>query len=463
MLRRLSVLADVAALVLVGGLTAAVLTLVGRPILESDVLLFFLFIPLWPVIGLGMRAYHPHSVGRGLSITVADEFVTIFGVATIWSWFLLVARAGVVPGGITQLLPSLTIWALAVVTVLVSRSLLRRYARHRGWYQQRVLVIGRSFDASKVTSRVDRHPEWGLTVAAEVDVAEPSFADEDGATVDGPALVANCAELNVSRVIFATPPGELNARTDLTRVFIESGIQVDFVPGEAEILRSGAEVSDIEGLPLVSMPGARPPRSWGLLKRVFDLMVAVPALLLVGPLLLYAMLRIKLDSPGPAFYRQTRAGLDGRPFELLKLRTMIDNADDLRDELAGLAMHGGGLENGVFKVAADPRVTKAGGRLRSRSIDELPQLWNVIKGEMSLVGPRPLPLSEDQRVAGHYELRRHVRPGMTGPWQVNGRSDIPFHDMLRLDYSYVLNWSFARDVKLLTQTIDAVFRGRGAY
>ena len=163
------------------------------------------------------------------------------------------------------------------------------------------------------------------------------------------------------------------------------------------------------------------------------------------------------------FYRQRRAGIDGKAFDFLKLRTMSDDAEDRLAEVADLSLHGGGIHSGSFKAVEDPRITPAGASLRRRSLDELPQLWNVVKGDMSLVGPRPLPVAEDKRVAGHYELRRHVRPGMTGPWQVSGRSDIPFQDMLRLDYSYVLNWSISSDVKLLVQTVDAVVRGRGAY
>ena len=438
-----------AALLVVGALTILVLTFADRPILTSDVVLFLLFIPLWPVVGLAMRAYHPHSVGRGLTVTVADEFGAIFGVATIWSWFLLVARSVLHEGQITQLLPSLTVWVLAVLMVLVSRSLLRRVVRHRGWYQQQLLVIGRRNDSEKVCSRVGRHPEWGLSLAGEIDV-DAIDGHPSGKDVDGESLLAAARDLEVSRVIFATPPEQLDARTDLTRIFIESGMQVDFVPGEAEILRSGAEVSDIEGLPLVSLPGARPPRSRGLLKRVVDLSIAIPMLVLVSPLLAFAMLRIRFDSPGGVFYRQPRAGLNGNSFELLKLRTM--DADAAADGDASL-----------FKDSDDPRVTKVGLWLRRSSIDELPQLWNVIKGEMSLVGPRPLPLDQDARIAHRYEMRRHVRPGMTGLWQVSGRSEIPFHDMLRLDYSYVLNWSLALDIKVMAQTVEAVLGGRGAY
>ena len=455
MLRRLSVVGDLISLALVGGLVGLYLDLSGRPLSTLDIVLFSIFVPLWPVIGISTRAYHLHSVGRGLSVTISDEFATVFRVTTIWSWFLVVARslASVEP---IQLLPSLLIWAVSIPVVLATRALLRRVARRRGWYRQKVLVIGRMEDAGQIISRIHRHPEWGLFVAREIDVA----ADE---SLNSEELMHLTDRWNISRVIFATPPAELDARTDLTRAFIEAGTQVDFVPGEAEILRSGAEISNLEGLPLMSMPGARPPRSWGVLKRGMDLTLAIPALLIASPVIALAAMRIKLDSAGPVFYRQRRAGLDGRAFDFLKLRTMSADAEDRLEEVAELNLHGGGIHAGAFKAIDDPRITRVGSKLRRRSLDELPQLWNVVRGDMSLVGPRPLPIAEDDRVAGHYELRRHVRPGMTGPWQVSGRSDIPFEDMLRLDYSYVLNWSVTSDVKLLVQTVDAVKRGRGAY
>lgn len=453
MVRRLSVIGDLVALVLVGIVATACLRAAGRQITSLDLALFLVFFPLWPVIGVGMRVYHPHSVGRGLSITTSDEFATVFRVTTIWSWFFIVARS-VASAEPIQVLPSLLVWALSVPLILIARSSLRRVARSRGWYRQTVLVIGRVQDAAQIISRIHRHPEWGLSVVREVDVATDQSMNSD-------ELVDLADRMGVSRVIFATPPAKLDARTDLTRALIEAGRQVDFVPGEAEILRSGAEISHLEGLPLMSMPGARPPRSWGILKRGMDLAVGIPVLIVAAPVIIYSAIRIKRDSPGPVFYRQRRAGLDGRPFDFLKLRTMSDDAEDRLEDVADLSLHG--IDSGTFKAVADPRITAVGASLRRRSLDELPQLLNVVKGDMSLVGPRPLPVAEDQRVAGHYELRRHTRPGMTGPWQVSGRSDIPFQDMLRLDYSYVLNWSLSSDLKLLLQTVNAVIRGRGAY
>ncbi len=470
LIRRLTVMADLVGLAITGGLAAALLMAFNRPLTGLDIALYLIFIPIWPLTGVAMRAYHSGTVGRGLTITIADEFATIFRVSTMWAWFLLLTRSAASVDPI-QMLPSILVWSISIPVVLMCRSALRQSARHRGWYQQSVIVIGRAADACKVVTRIHRHPEWGLVVEEEIDVGD---ADNGGSSISGhrarhldslntERLLAFAEETSVSRVIFATPPGQLDARTDLTRSFIESGVQVDFVPGEAEILRSGAAISHLEGLPVMSMPGARQPRSWGVLKRGMDLSIAIPALVIAAPVIAYAAVRIKLDSPGPVFYGQTRAGRDGEPFQFLKLRTMCVDADERLGDVAERSIHEKGAEEGMFKAVDDPRVTRVGGRLRRHSLDELPQLLNVVNGNMSLVGPRPLPVHEDERVAGHYELRRHVKPGMTGPWQVNGRSDIPFHDMLRLDYSYVLNWSLSSDIKLLVQTVDAVFRGRGAY
>lgn len=467
MLRRLTVVADVLALLATGAVSSLVLDAAGREVGSLDLTLFFVFVPIWPVLAMALRAYHPHSVGRGMAVALSDEIAPMFLVTTIWTWFLIVARSVLSPEP-TFLMPSLLLWAIAIPTLLAARSAVRAAARRRGWYVQRVMVVGRIKDATKIISRLRRHPEWGLEVVGEIDVADEGKADDPDDpelthSLNGPDIFARAQHIDASRVIFATPPGQLDARTDLTRVLIEYGVQVDFVPGEAEILRSGAVISHLEGLPLMSMPGAIAPRSWSALKRIMDLSIAAPVLVLASPLIAFAALRIKLDSNGPILYRQRRAGMNGEPFDFLKLRTMSQDADQRLDEVSHLSLHQGASENGVFKSADDPRVTKAGAPLRRLSLDELPQLWNVIRGDMSLVGPRPLPVTEDQRVAGHYELRRHVRPGMTGPWQVNGRSDIPFHDMLRLDYSYVLNWSLTGDFKLLLQTVDAVVRGRGAY
>jgi lipopolysaccharide/colanic/teichoic acid biosynthesis glycosyltransferase len=174
-------------------------------------------------------------------------------------------------------------------------------------------------------------------------------------------------------------------------------------------------------------------------------------------------LAIKLDSPGPVLFRQRRVGRNDKPFEVFKFRSMCNGADAQKQAVAALNLHGGGTDTGMFKIRADPRITRVGAFLRRYSLDELPQLFNIVRGEMSLVGPRPLIETEDRQVEGRFRRRLGITPGLTGLWQAHGRSDIPFEEMVSLDYLYVTNWSLWGDVKLLMRTVSAVLRGRGAY
>jgi lipopolysaccharide/colanic/teichoic acid biosynthesis glycosyltransferase len=225
------------------------------------------------------------------------------------------------------------------------------------------------------------------------------------------------------------------------------------------VFKSNAELHFIEGLPLLTLPKSGRPRSTSLVKRAIDLSVAGAGLVVLSPYFAYVGFRIKIDSRGPVLFRQPRIGQDGETFNVIKFRTMCADADARKNEIRALNER----TDGMFKVENDPRITRFGAKLRRASLDELPQLINVVRGEMSLVGPRPLIQPESDLVNEHYLARFNVRPGITGPWQVLGRSDIPFEDMLKLDYTYVTNWSVADDTKLLVRTVSAIAHGRGAY
>jgi exopolysaccharide biosynthesis polyprenyl glycosylphosphotransferase len=476
-LRRVFAFSDLLALSCALVAAYAVQMLAGRPAFIEDVWVIALLIPLWVPIGLVSGLYHADVAGRSLLVTTADELGPVFRTATIWSWLVLVARVAVHSGWL-EFLPSLSLWALGIPLVLGLRLLTRRLARQRRWYAQKTVLVGPPAERARVVARIERHPEWGLRLAGQVNLPPTeglqSLGDAEtgdaahgpnggGVTGAGPysELVDLAISRGASRVIFTASPESLEDRS--MRELTQAGIHVDIIAGDSDVLSPAAHLSQLEGLPVLSISPELPPRFWGVVKRGVDLLIAVPALILTLPLLAYCALRIKLDSPGPVFFRQERAGRDQRHFRFLKLRTMSRDAEDRKAEVAALNMHGGGLESGMFKAISDPRVTRAGASLRRHSLDELPQLWNVVKGDMSLVGPRPLPLAEDARVPSRYELRYSMRPGMTGPWQVLGRSDIPLDEMLKLDYGYVLNWSFVEDLKLLLQTAAAVINGRGAY
>jgi lipopolysaccharide/colanic/teichoic acid biosynthesis glycosyltransferase len=214
-------------------------------------------------------------------------------------------------------------------------------------------------------------------------------------------------------------------------------------------------------MPILSLGVPRLSATARAAKRALDIFVSMTILVLGAPLLALIGVAIKLDSPGRVLFRQPRAGRGARTFELLKFRSMVDGADACKAALLLANEVPGGV---MFKIRRDPRITRVGRLLRRFSLDELPQMWNVLRGEMSLVGPRPLVLAETERLAEDWHVRRsELRPGITGPWQVSGRSDVPFDAMVRFDYQYVAGWSLARDLEILCATVPAVLSGRGAY
>jgi lipopolysaccharide/colanic/teichoic acid biosynthesis glycosyltransferase len=218
----------------------------------------------------------------------------------------------------------------------------------------------------------------------------------------------------------------------------------------------------LEGIPLLGLPPLRLSPSSRALKRTLDVLGAGAGLLLLAPIFAATALAIKLDSRGPVFFRQLRRGSGSKTFRIYKFRTMSLDAENQKTDLRHLNMHADN-DPRMFKISSDPRVTRVGSFLRRTSIDELPQLINVLRGEMSLVGPRPLILEEDEHVENWARKRLELKPGITGLWQVLGRSDIPFDEMTKLDYLYVTSWSLKEDVRLILLTVPSLFRTRQAY
>ena len=233
-------------------------------------------------------------------------------------------------------------------------------------------------------------------------------------------------------------------------------MKVSIVPRMFEVVGSAVEFDEFEGTTVLGVRRFGLTRSSLMLKRMFDAAGAALCLLFLAPLFVVIALAIRLSSPGPVFFRQTRMGRNGRPFQMLKFRSMVDGAEAQREALAHL-----NEADGLFKIAADPRVTPVGRLLRRMSLDELPQLINVLSGEMSLVGPRPLVLEEDSLVEGRHRGRLHLVPGITGPWQLLGPVRVPLQEMVVIDYLYGTNWSLWTDVKILLRTFGHVFNRAG--
>jgi exopolysaccharide biosynthesis polyprenyl glycosylphosphotransferase len=267
------------------------------------------------------------------------------------------------------------------------------------------------------------------------------------------------ARERVQEVIIADPDFPQDKAVELVDLCHRRGVTVHVAPSTMEILFDRAEFLPGQSVPLFTL---RPPVFEGIdyaLKRTFDLVLSIAALILLSPVLLAIAAAVKLSSRGPVIYRSVRPGMAGMPFSCFKFRTMRERADQIQDDLEPLNEKSGAL----FKIRHDPRLTPVGRFLRRFSLDELPQLVNVVRGEMSLVGPRPLPMRDFQRLEEWHKKRYLVLPGITGLWQVSGRAELDFDDLVRLDFLYLEQWSVFLDLMILLKTIPAVLTRRGAF
>ena len=463
-LRRLLLAADVTALCAAFLLAESAFGSL-RP---ADVVVLLLTIPLWVLVAYGHRLYHLDS--HRADYSAADEIGPILQMATLWSWGALIAFSAIQPEQFPIKRAAL-FWVLTLIALVVFRSLARAYARRQIWYLQNTLVIGNHKQSKTIVRKILRHPEWGINVVACIDLQRPArFPKSATHLFDVVPLLSGdtdarmlVRQLDIDRVMLAPALSESRRRVDLVCELSELGVHVDLIPSWSNAVGARLDLHEMEGMPLLTLPRPRLGRYPLRLKRALDLAFGIAALVVLSPLLLACALAIKLDSPGPIFFRQRRVGKGDRPLDVYKFRSMAADADTRKDEVAQLNFHGGATDIGMFKIREDPRITRVGRILRRYSLDELPQLINIVRGQMSLVGPRPLIENEDSQIEGRLRRRLDLTPGLTGVWQVHGRSDIPFEEMVNLDYLYVTNWSLWGDIKLLIRTLPVVTRGRGAY
>jgi exopolysaccharide biosynthesis polyprenyl glycosylphosphotransferase len=279
----------------------------------------------------------------------------------------------------------------------------------------------------------------------------------------GLGRVADLEELLTSHpadeIIVALPASAHEESLSVLELCEKYNIGLKLVPDLFEMSLSRVRVDDIAGIPLLDVQERRFRRLETGIKRCLDVAVSMAVLALVTPLIALLALLIRLESGSPSLLRQVRVGLDGKPFVCFKLRTMRAGAEHLQHVLAPANQADGPL----FKLRNDPRCTRVGRHIRRWSLDELPQLWNVLRGEMSLVGPRPALPHEVAQYQAHQRRRLEAKPGLTGPWQVSGRSDLPFDEMVMMDVNYVENWSLAFDLRIILRTFIAVLTRHGAY
>jgi exopolysaccharide biosynthesis polyprenyl glycosylphosphotransferase len=358
-------------------------------------------------------------------------------------------------------------FVIGVPLLVLGRVLLRRglhAARRRGLFLHRVLVAGDLAHIDEIATIMHRESWLGYRVVGALRAHDQTdlAATTVGVRYVGDAIGAAEAATRLRADAIIVAGGAFRSSVDLRRAqwaLEDQHVQVIVAPSITDVARERVTVRPVAGLPLVHLERPQGQEALRWAKRTFDLVGASLLLLLAAPLMLFAWLSIKRHDSGPALFRQTRVGRDGGRFAMLKFRSMVTDAEAL---LAALAQRNES-DGMLFKMAEDPRITPPGRWLRRLSIDELPQLFNVLRGEMSLVGPRPALPSEVSRYDTDVSRRLRVRPGITGLWQVSGRSDLSWEDTVRLDLYYVDNWSMLQDLTILARTLRAVFSSDGAY
>jgi exopolysaccharide biosynthesis polyprenyl glycosylphosphotransferase len=321
------------------------------------------------------------------------------------------------------------------------------------------LLVGGGEMADVLVGKLEAHPECkveviGVLATAREPTSQVRMLPVLGSTDD---LAGIAARHKATRVIVSPTGLEDHELKELLQRCRELSLKLSLLPQLSDVLGPAVEIDDVEGVTVLGVNPPWLPRSSRALKRSLDLSLATVMVALAAPFLVLVAIAIKLDSRGPVLFIQERVGQGGRRFRLLKFRTMAVDAEQRRAELLALSS-----DPNWLKIDNDPRVSRVGRYLRHLSIDELPQLWNVLRGEMSMVGPRPLIVAEDDLVQGYARGRLDLTPGITGYWQVLGRTRIPFEEMVKLDYLYVMNWSLWTDLRLIMRTLPTVVSRRGA-
>jgi exopolysaccharide biosynthesis polyprenyl glycosylphosphotransferase len=464
LVRRMLLLADVTGLLLAFVVAEVIFGSSGSVGSHVDfigeLLLFVLTIPVWVVVAK-LYGLYDRDEERTDHSTV-DEVSGVFHLVTIGTW-LVFAGSRLVHVGDPDLLKVSVFWATAIASISLARVSARAFCRRHISYVQNTVIVGTGEVGQTLARKLLQHPEYGINLVGFVDVYPkplPLGLDHLSVLGDLDDLPEIVRLLDIERVIVSFTRDTAKGQLAFMRTLAEHDVQIDVVPRFFQLINTSIDLHAVEGLPLMGLRPARLARSTRLLKRALDLILTAVALVLLAPLFVLVAVAIKLDSQGPVFFRQTRVGLASKPFRIWKFRTMQVDADERKAQVAHLNKHlRPGGDPRMFKIENDPRVTRLGGLLRRSSLDELPQLFNVLRGEMSLVGPRPLILEEDAHVTDWAQRRLDLKPGITGVWQVLGRDGIPFEEMVRLDYLYVTSWSLGGDLRLLLRTVPSLLRG----
>jgi exopolysaccharide biosynthesis polyprenyl glycosylphosphotransferase len=457
--RRMLAAADVTAVLIGGGLAGAVEAGGVATSLWTAAL-----VPVWVLMAKGSRLYDRDHVR--IRHQTIDEIVGLLRWATL-SVALTAFALALLPGDLLSAGGALAMWLGAFTGAVVLRTMARALWR-RLVPAERGLIVGSGEVADAVARKLVLEPGHHLSLATRVRLdprgtangAAPPTGRRDWQHLTSIAQLEEVVrEGGIERVVVAVQDLDEQTLAPLVSACRFAGVKLSVAPPLQAMLGTAVELNHLAELPLIEFRTWDPSRSTMLIKRAIDVVGSALALTMLAPLLIVIAIVIRLDSRGPAFFRQLRAGQQGEPFRMVKFRTMVRDAEERIGEVVNVEE----LAEPVFKLRGDPRVTRVGRFLRRTSLDELPQLWNVLRGDMSLVGPRP----EEAWLVERYEeaerARLEMRPGMTGAMQVHGRGELTFQERLAVEREYVENYSLPKDIELLLRTLFTVFRGRGAF
>jgi exopolysaccharide biosynthesis polyprenyl glycosylphosphotransferase len=400
-------------------------------------------VPLWVVLAKLMGLYDRDQ--RSLRHLTIDEVPLIATWALLGAFGMMLFLELPIPGSLS-LTGAARIMLVTALAAFVFRTATRRLWRY-ATPPERTAVIGSGAEAEMIRRKVELFPDAHLEIVTEIPEASVESlrnGDDWWRSVD--------------RIIVAASSTGSDVIAELSALGQAHQIRLSVVPLTRNLFGAAIQMNRILDLPVLEYRTWNIPRSTLLLKRTLDVTASCIGLILLSPVALLAAVAIKLDSPGPVFFSQVRAGHNRRPFRIHKFRTMVVDAEDLLQEIVPFDK----LSQPMFKLHNDPRVTRVGRSLRRSSLDEIPQLINVLKGEMSLVGPRPEQIDLVERYKPEHLFRLSVKPGLTGPMQVNGRGVLTFDERLSIERSYIENLSMGTDLRILAMTIGVVFSGKGA-
>ncbi len=386
--------------------------------------------------------------------TTMDEAPQLFQQATLYTLLFWLLDDALIVGELADG-QVLVLWASLFVAALLGRRIARRVARAAAPVE-RCLFIGDAAAYDRLRAKFAAGGDVNAVLVGRMSLQRVARSGER--TAKGDELRELIEWTDVHRVVIEPQTLPAEEMLDFVRAAKSVGVRVSLLPRVLDVVGTSVVFDDLHGMTVLGVRRFGLSRSSRLVKRSFDVAGAAAGLIVAAPAMALIALAIKVDTGGPVLFRQTRVGRDGRHFRICKFRTMCADAEERKAELREVNE----AEGGLFKIADDPRITRVGRLLRRTSLDELPQLFNVFSCDMSLVGPRPLVVDEDEQITGYDRRRLALTPGMTGPWQILGSTRVPLPEMVKIDYLYLAGWSLWSDVKIMLRTVPYMLARRGA-